>query len=268
MYDLPDAILDASDFLEVRGIKTIKRRDADEPGRREKELAEIELAQMMLRMFRAQAKVAKELIEKEYPGRKAMPPIETIIAAGESFWEKIFGIILKATVGGIDIFAQAQTIGIDQSLVNVEAAKFVREYVFDMFKVQIEDTTREVLQDTISEFIETPEMTIGDVMKRLPFDETRSQLVATTEITNAYAEGNLIAGREMQREFPDVAIIKTWFTNQDGRVCEKCGPLHGQEIGLDDPFVHPTTGAEYMSPPAPHPGCRCWTTTTTALAKL
>lgn len=255
MGELPEAILNAADYLEMRGIQTIKRRDSKEPGRREKELAEIELARMMLRMFKAQAKIAKELLEKEYPGRKAVPPIEPIIAAGEGFWEKIFGIILRATVGGVDIFAQAQTIGLDYALVNVEAAKFVREYVFDKFKVEIEDTTRKVLQDTISDFIETPDMTIGDVMKRLPFDENRSQLVATTEITNAYAEGNQLAGKEMQAEFPDVRVIKTWWTNQDGRVCEKCGPLHGQEVGIDEPFVHPTTGAEYFNPPAPHPGC-------------
>ena len=268
MTGLPEAVLNAADFLEMRGIATIKRRDADEPGRREKELAEIDLARAVLKMFAAQAKAAKELLEKEYPGRKAIPTIEPIIAVGEGFWEHIFGIILRATVGGIDIFAQAQTIGLDYALVNVEAAKFVRDYVFDRFRVQIEDTTRKVLQDTISEFIETPGMTIGDVIKRLPFDETRSQLVATTEITNAYAEGDRLAGQAMQAEFPDVRVIKTWWTNKDGRVCEMCGPLHGQEVGIDEPFVHPTTGAEYMNPPNPHPGCRCWTTTTTALANL
>jgi len=268
MTSLPNAILDAADFLEVRGIKTIKRRDAEEPGRREKELAEIELAQIMLKMFRAQAEIAEEQLRREFPNRKALPPIEPILAAGDAYWERIFGIILRATIGGVELFSLAQTIEMDYTLTNTEAAKFVRQYVFDKFKVQIEDTTRQVLQDVIGDFIETEGMTIGDVMDRLPFDENRAKLVATTEITNAYAEGNMLAGQAMQQEFPGVRVIKTWYTNQDGRVCEICGPLHGQEVELDEPFVHPVTGAEYMKPPATHPGCRCWITTTTALAEL
>ncbi len=261
------SILNAADYLETRGVKAIlKRRDPKEPGRREKEISEIELDRMMLRMFRTQAKAARDLLESHYPNRKQFGPEipDVIISAGESYWEKVFGIIFKAVGGGIDIFAAAQTIGMDYTLVNAEAATFARGYVFDEFRVQIEDTTRKVLQDTLAEFVETEGMTIGDVMGRLPFGETRSQLAATTEITRAYSEGDNLAALAMQREFPEVHMIKTWWTNQDPpRLCELCEPLHGMSVGINELFE-----GIYEGPPDPHPGCRCWRTTTTALAEL
>lgn len=263
------SILNAADYLETRGIKAIlKRRDPKEPGRREKELSEIELDKMVLRMFRAQAKAAKELLESHYPNRKQYGDIPgVVIGAGDPYWEKIFGIVLRAVTGGIDIFADAQTIGMDYTIVNAEAASFARGYVFDEFKVQIEDTTRKVLQDTISEFVETEGMTIGDVMGRLPFGTVRSEMISITEVTRAYANGNQIAGEALKKEFPDVRVIKIWWSSMDERVCDICQPLHGQEVDIDKPFIHPETGEEYFNPPA-HVRGRCWTTTTTALAEL
>jgi len=259
------SILNAADYLESRGIKAIlKRRDPKEPGRREKEIAEIELDRMMLRMFRAQSRVARDLLESHYPNRKQFGTNipDVVIAAGDEYWEKIFGIILKAVTGGIDIFAAAQTIGMDYTLVNAEAADFVRTYVFDEFRVRIEDTTRKVLQDTISEFIETEGMTIGNVIERLPFNAVRSEMAAITEVTRAYAEGDRLAGEAMREEFPDVRMIKTFWTSVDDRVCDLCGPLHGVEVGIDEMFP-----GGYDGPPI-HVRCRCWRTTTTALAEL
>jgi hypothetical protein len=125
--------------------------------------------------------------------------------------------------------------------------------------VQLNETTIRALQETISAFVETPGMSIGDVMARLPFTQYRAQMVATTEITRAYAEGNMLAGQALREEFPDVPVVKIWYTNADDRVCEICGPLHATEVGLDELFA-----AGYDKPPA-HVNCRCWMEVTTSI---
>lgn len=263
---LAEAVLDACDYLEMHDIKAnIKRRDPKEPGRREKELAEIELMRLMMRMFRAQSRATRDLLEMHYPDRKAViapPIIPGILEAGADLWPDIFGLVLRMVTGGIQIFASGQTIGMDYTLINAEAATFARQYVYDLLKPQIEATTRGALQKVISAFVETPGMTIGDLMRRLPFESPRAERVAVTEVTRAYAQGNLLAGQEMQRQFPDVRVVKRWWTNQDDRVCPLCGPLHGQEVELEQSFE-----GGYDGPPL-HVGCRCYLTATTALAEL
>jgi hypothetical protein len=101
-------------------------------------------------------------------------------------------------------------------------------------------------------------MTMGDVMDMLPFDERRGLLVATTEITRSYAQGQMMAGLALQEQWPGVRVVKRWYTNADDLVCEICGPLDGQAVDLDEMF----DGAG--EPPA-HPGCRCWMETSTEI---
>jgi len=117
-----------------------------------------------------------------------------------------------------------------------------------------------VLQGIFKTFIDTPGMTIGDVVNMLPYTEVRALMIATTETTRVYAQAELLAGEALLKEFPGVQIIKRWWTNYDDRVCELCQPLHGKEVeqgGLFD--------SQFEGPPA-HVGCRCWLSTTTRLA--
>jgi hypothetical protein len=81
-----------------------------------------------------------------------------------------------------------------------------------------------------------------------------------TEITRSYAQGNQIAGEVMKEQFPDVPVVKVWFTNNDDLVCEICGPLNGEEVGIDDSWD--SDDGPVDNPPA-HVNCRCWTQTTT-----
>ena len=101
-------------------------------------------------------------------------------------------------------------------------------------------------------------MTIGDVMKLVPLDETWSYLIATTEITRMCAEREMEEGKVLKRQFPDVKVAKIWFTNEDDLVCAICKP-DPEEVELNDIFSN-----GYSNPPA-HPGCRCWISTTTAV---
>jgi len=102
-------------------------------------------------------------------------------------------------------------------------------------------------------------MTIGDVVNLLPYTESRALLIATTETTRVYAEANLLAGEALKKEYPDVQVIKRFFTNRDDRVCPLCAPLHGQEVEIGETFE-----GGYDGPPI-HCGCRCWVETTTRI---
>ena len=51
-------------------------------------------------------------------------------------------------------------------------------------------------------------------------------------------------------------VIKTFFTVDDGDVCEECMPLHGVEVKESEPFESPE-GWIGDGPPV-HPRCRCY----------
>ncbi len=90
---------------------------------------------------------------------------------------------------------------------------------------------------------------IGNLQSTV-FSAQRAQLIATTEVTRAYAEGNRAAWRAS-------GIIERmrWQTSADEMVCPVCGLLAGQvvEVGADG------FGADNAFPPV-HPRCRCWVT--------
>lgn len=255
-------ILDVCDHLESQGIEqhALKRRDKREPGRRRKEMMEDRLFAIISRYFREQKKAIREHLELWYPNRKAnLPPY-----IPESIWEndKVKAALVKllgqAIIDGIALFGETEKIGIDYTLINAEALEWARSYGYELIK-GIDDTTRKAVEKAISSFVETPGMTIGDVVEMLPYNEKRALTIATTEITRTYAEGNAVAGDELKKQFPGVKVVEIWFTNNDDRVCDICGPLDGKEVELNQEFA-----SGIMRPPA-HVNCRCWTTTTTKL---
>jgi SPP1 gp7 family putative phage head morphogenesis protein len=106
------------------------------------------------------------------------------------------------------------------------------------------------IRTQIAEWIRN-DLTLDNLITNLgrqTFGMRRAEMVVTTEITRAYAEGNRAAWRESR-----VIREMRWRTSADERVCEICGPLEGQTTGIDGEFEGRTF------PPA-HPRCRCWIT--------
>ncbi len=240
------------------GVYTVKMRDRGDVGRRLKEDGDIALNRLMRRVFRRQSKRVAAGLQSYYPWRKVAP----ILPADWLEWDddeiaELIRILLKQTRGGIALFGTGEPV-IDYTLTNTQAADWARSYSYELVK-GINQTTMDALQSAVTRFVETPGMTIGDVMASLPFDEQRAQMVAVTEITRAYAQGQMQAGRSLAAEVPGVRVVKTWFTNNDDRVCEICGPLDGAEVGLDEQFE-----GDVDQPPA-HPNCRCWISTRTRI---
>jgi len=84
-------------------------------------------------------------------------------------------------------------------------------------------------------------------------------MIAITETTKAFAMAERIAGNELQKAYPDVPVVKQWYTNQDDLVCDICGPLAGKEVPLTSLFA-----GDIEQPPA-HVRCRCWMSTSTRI---
>jgi hypothetical protein len=256
------AIQDAADFLEARGVDVspvYKRRDPREPGRRQKEAAEDRLRALVMAHFRRQKRHIRRQLEAMFPDRKQMgDPLEEVLLGFEDpkFSAQMQKFFTSQAVAGVNLAGLGLYAGLD--LTNaIEQAKLWAEVHAGEFIGNIDDTTLRKVQGAVLEFIETPGFTIGDVVARLPFTEERGLMIAVTEITRTYATGAQLAGEELQRQVPDVRVIKTWWTNADGLVCDFCRPLHGQSVLISEQFYNDEMNVHYDHPEA-HVNCRCW----------
>lgn len=142
------------------------------------------------------------------------------------------------------------TVGVvfDAAILNQEAIDWARRYTFELVR-GLTDTTRKLLQSTISAYFETPGMTRGQLESLISpaFGPVRSEMIATTEVTRAYSE----ATNEQQRMLAEAGIQmrRVWLTLNDEMVCPVCGPLH-------DTAENVWRGQFPGGPPA-HPNCRC-----------
>lgn len=118
----------------------------------------------------------------------------------------------------------------------------------------INQTTRTRTVDIVSDWIQSGER-FEVLTKRLDplFGAQRAELIATTEVTRMYAEGNTLAW-----ESTGVVGEVRWMTANDELVCTICGPLHNTTARLNsNGFTTEAGGVGLNSPPA-HPRCRCW----------
>jgi SPP1 gp7 family putative phage head morphogenesis protein len=228
------------------------------------------LYMLFKRRFKKQLTALRERLEQNYPAKKdnSIPPIpiDDIINGEEDsdFVADLIRVISGSAVGGVSLFKQSVNVGMDYTLINDRALDWAQTYSYELIGKAtggIDATTRNVVSNVISRFVDTPGFTIGDAINQLSetFGETRARMIAVTEITRAYAQGNQIAGEELKKEFPDVKVVKTWFTNNDDRVCDICGPLDGVEVSIDDQFP-----GGFDFPPG-HVNCRCFVQTRTRI---
>lgn len=232
----------------------IKRRDKREPGRLRKMAYEERIARIIRKRWKKQREKVEYILGLNFPGRKAAkPPITPDDIDDPESEAELMLLLVSAYRHGVQLFEDATMIGMDYTLVNAEAVAWAKKYVGSLIK-GIDDTTLEAVRNAVSMFADTPGMTLGDTMALLPFDERRAQTIAVTETTRAYAEAELEAGRALKKEYPDVRVVKQWFTSNDelSQTCDICGPMEGEEVEIDEPF----SSGDY-APPA-HPNCRCF----------
>lgn len=241
-------------------------RDPIEPGQRNKNRAENELADVINAHFDTQTGIIKDALAGERSNLSLADITRRMKEQSGQTATEAANVFSLSIANGLNLFAESAQIGIDYALVNTAAAVWARQYAYDMI-TGIDTVSADATGQAIAAFVETPGMTIGDVMQRLDpiFGEARSANIATTEITRAYAQANQLAGEQLKRDFPGVKVIKRWFTNNDEKVCPICRPLNSKVVEVSEKFIG-GDGQEYDNPPA-HPNCRCWTTTTTRISR-
>jgi SPP1 gp7 family putative phage head morphogenesis protein len=181
---------------------------------------------------------------------------------GADFWELereelfkiLYPLILDAAYLGVVDGAMLLATGlVDISVVNQTVARWAALHAGELVS-GITDTTRQDLAEGIADWIDRngtlPEL-IDWVHTDFSFGLLRARRIAVTEVTNAYAQGNLAAWKNAGN-----VQGKRWLTAHDSKVCDFCGPLHDKRVGLYDMFVNADMGTQYNHPPA-HPHCRC-----------
>ena len=230
--------------LQLRSIKRLAR-DKREPGRVEKQRLQVRFALAIRRMFARQ----RERIRAWAATQKALVAMPEDLLSDD-----LAEILMMLTIGargGVGLVSNTVNIGVDWTMANARASAWAREYAYSLVR-GINQTTITAMQNAISAYIETPGMTLDDLMRLLPFDTDRALRIAVTEVTRAYAQGQRAAGEELRAQFPDVSVVTIWHTENDDRTCEICAPLDGQEV------------SDNNLPPA-HPNCRCWVTVRTRI---
>lgn len=132
------------------------------------------------------------------------------------------------------------SVDVDWGLVNRDALQWARGYAGELVR-GLGATTRDALRREIAQWVESGEP-LDVLARRLApmFGELRGRVIAETEVTRAFAEGQ-------HQAFQRAGVERwTWHTANDERVCDVCQPRDGVTYPMD---------AE--RPPA-HVRCRCW----------
>jgi hypothetical protein len=243
----------------------IRRRDPREPGRREKEQADARLALLWRRIFRRQAERIRRWLEMQPQASKAaqLPPDWDELDDEDE--AELIALLADARRSGIKLTQQQIDFVFDDTAVNARAATRARRYSYDLIK-RVDAVTKDAVRQAVTQFVETPGMTIREAMNMMPFHDDRAANVAVTEITRAYSDGAQDLGEELKEKYPDVDIVKHWYTNEDDKVCLLCGPLGEMEdVDFDYQYFDPDEYSDGKRPPR-HVACRCWPDVRTKIA--
>ena len=237
----------------------------------EKDALESAMAAALMAYFDALRQRIQDELEPQIPdSRKAIKAIRIPAEFWREEAKRLLAVILlfvnEGANGGAQQaqrIAEGVGIGIDWTMAFTEAADWAREHATELV-TQVTGTTKERIRSLVANWIEAPDMTLPDLWRQLQkdhaFSRYRAELIAQTETTNAYAEGEMDGARAMEesgllqyeKEWQTVAV----FGTGPGTVCPICEPLHGVTVDGADGYFDTAVGP--LKGPAAHPGCRCW----------
>ena len=167
-------------------------------------------------------------------------------------------ILMAGALQGVSVLPSGVDLLINWDVFNQTAIDWLRKYGIRHI-YQIHQTTQGRALDIISAWIRN-----GDSLPILErqlariMSKPRAEMIATTEVTRIYAEGNQQAWKAT-----GVVGAKKWQTAVDERVCGICRPLHNKIVSVDMGWSMDEAGSiieagdGLLSPPA-HTRCRCW----------
>jgi hypothetical protein len=145
--------------------------------------------------------------------------------------------------------------GMDWTLANTEAQQWAEQHAGQLIK-DIDATSLDRVRSAVASWVESGAPLSSLIDELAPtFGPNRASLIATTELTRAYAEGS----RQIYKA-SGVVTKWRWQTANDNLVCPICGPLNQTIVQIDNPFnVHLPAGLKvdtFDAPPS-HVNCRC-----------
>ena len=171
-------------------------------------------------------------------------------AESEALFDLLYPLVVDAGIDGARsglAFAPLAGIDIDFTLVNRAVEDWARRYTFDLVSA-INETGRTFLQETVSAWTASGEPLSALTETLTPmFGPVRADMIGVTEVTRAFAQGNVEAWRAA-----GVIEQMQWNTANDDLVCPICEPLNGMTDALDGDFN------EAGGPPPAHVRCLCW----------
>jgi SPP1 gp7 family putative phage head morphogenesis protein len=192
--------------------------------------------------------------------RWAREDLENALKRGASEAE-LMDALRRALIESVDLgvsvaVAQLGGIGFDWTLANDDARRWADQYVGQLIR-DIDATTSERVRRSVAAWIENGEPLDALIDELTPiFGRRRAELIASTEVTRAYAEGN-------RQAYKASGVVQRWEwrTAEDELVCPICGPLAGATVQIDGDFsgfLPDEVRRGTISAPPAHPRCRCW----------
>lgn len=150
--------------------------------------------------------------------------------------------------------------------VNEEVLRYVLGDAFQMGGGIADELTQQLLRTSerqvkmaIAEWVRNgqPLASLTRTLEATVLSRRRAELIATTEVTRAYAEGARLT-------WAQGGVIQTmrWQTANDELVCPICRPLNQQTAAVVGGVFTVTNDAgaviRTISTPPAHPSCRCW----------
>lgn len=238
-------------------------------GLKKKAKLETALERKVAKAFRAQgAEFVKRLktLEGSFPMKESISPEDWLPLFDAAALSTLEGFTVPVDVAIVDAFKLGsvmvrQSGGIALDLENPRAVSWLKDRAAEQV-TKINETTREYLATVVNDGIAQGhsytkmakaitdrygEFAVGKPQEHI---QSRAHLVAITEVGEAYAEGNLQMGQQL--EDAGIPMEKSWLDSGDGKVSQGC--LDNAAAGwipLKDDFP---SGHER---PLRFPGCRC-----------
>ena len=200
---------------------------------------------------------AMDDIVREITRRAPRDTEETVNIVRQNFASdsEMYEALSRALQDGVDLGVSVAVnqlenvgFGFDWTLVNTDARNWATSYAGELIR-NIEQTTVNSVRQSVSRWIDNGEplqALIDDL--RPTFSARRAELIASTEVTRAFAEGSI-------RAYQASGIVSEieWQTARDEIVakCPVCAPRHGKRSTLAAREV------DGIGIPG-HPRCRCW----------
>ena len=162
-------------------------------------------------------------------------------------------IYFQGGAGGEALLPPGAQVLIDWDVYNRDAVNWLNTWKRTIF-AEFEETTRNNVTDAINEWVLSGEsMPVLEAKLSAFFGAQRAEMIATTEVTRMYAEGNIAAWKAS-----NVVGGNRWMTAQDELVCLICKPLANMVADLDSNGFTTEFGDIGLNGPPAHPRCRCW----------